>query len=77
MFNESGCERNWAYENIVYNKPLDENRQMIGDSEYFTDFPAQRIESGLFTAFWDTGSTWNAQKPSARYPQMCGDGRDI
>lgn len=61
MFNESGCERNWAYENIVYNKPLDENRQMIGDSEYFTDFPAQRIESGLFTAFWDTGSTWNAR----------------
>lgn len=61
MFNESGCERNWAYENIVYNKPLDENNRMIGESEYFTDFPAQRIESGLFTAFWDTGSTWNAR----------------
>ena len=61
MFNESGCERNWAYENIVYNKPLDENKRMIGESEYFTDFPAQRIESGLFTAFWDTGSTWNAR----------------
>lgn len=61
MFNESGCERNWAYENIVYNKPLDSNKRMIGDSKYYTDFPAQRIESGLFTAFWDTGSTWNAR----------------
>ena len=61
MFNESGCERNWAYENIVYNKPLDENKRMPADSEHFTDFPAQRIESGLFTAFWDTGSTWNAR----------------
>lgn len=61
MFNESECTRNWAYENIVYNKPLDENKRMIGDSEYFTDFPAQRIESGLFSAFWDTGSTWDAR----------------
>lgn len=61
MFNESGCERNWAYENIIYNKPLDDNKRMPEDSEFFTDFPAQRIESGLFTAFWDTGSTWNAR----------------
>lgn len=61
MFNESGCERNWAYENIVYNKPLDANKRMPASSEFFTDFPAQRIESGLFTAFWDTGSTWNAR----------------
>ena len=61
MFNESGCERNWAYENIVYNKPLDSNKSMPSSPEFFTDFPAQRIESGLFTAFWDTGSTWNAR----------------
>lgn len=61
MFNESGCERNWAYENIVYNKPLDGNNRMPENGKYFTDFPAQRIESGLFTAFWDTGSTWNAR----------------
>lgn len=60
MFNESECTRNWAYENIVYNKPLDNNKRMPADSEYFTDFPAQRIESGLFSAFWDTGSTWDA-----------------
>lgn len=25
------------------------------------NFPAQRIESGLFSAFWDTGSTWDAR----------------
>ncbi len=61
MFNESECTRNWAYENIVYNKPLDENKRMIGDTEYFMNFPAQRIESGLFSAFWDTGSTWDAR----------------
>ncbi len=61
MFNESGCERNWAYENIVYNKPLDSNKRMPNDTEYFTNFPAQRIETGLFTAFWDTGSTWDAR----------------
>lgn len=61
MFNESGCERNWAYENIVYNKPLDSNGRMPANSEFFTDFPAQKIETGLFTAFWDTGSTWNAR----------------
>lgn len=61
MFNESECTRNWAYENIVYNKPLDENKRMKGDSGYFMNFPAQRIESGLFSAFWDTGSTWDAR----------------
>ena len=61
MFNESECTRNWAYENIVFNKPLDENKRMIGDTEYFMNFPAQRIESGLFSAFWDTGSTWDAR----------------
>ncbi len=61
MFNESGCERNWAYENIIYNKPLDANGRMPASPEFFTDFPAQRIESGLFTAFWDTGSTWDAR----------------
>ena len=60
MFNESECTRNWAYENIVYNKPLDENKRMVGDTPYFMNFPAQRIESGLFSAFWDTGSTWDA-----------------
>ena len=60
MFNESECTRNWAYENIVYNKPLDENKRMP-ISEYFMNFPAQRIESGLFSAFWDTGSTWDAR----------------
>ena len=60
MFNESECTRNWAYENIVYNKPLDENKRMIGATDYFMNFPAQRIESGLFSAFWDTGSTWDA-----------------
>ena len=60
MFNESECTRNWAYENIVYNKPLDENKRMpIGP--YFMNFPAQKIESGLFSAFWDTGSTWDAR----------------
>lgn len=60
MFNESECTRNWAYENIVYNKPLDENKRMpIGS--YFMNFPAQKIESGLFSAFWDTGSTWDAR----------------
>ncbi|MBE6853216.1 MAG: carbohydrate-binding protein [Ruminococcus sp.] len=61
MFNESECTRNWAYENIVYNKPLDANKRMPVDSEYFMNFPAQRIESGLFSAFWDTGSTWDAK----------------
>lgn len=61
MFNESECTRNWAYENIVYNKPLDENKRMIGSTEYFMNFPAQRIETGLFSAFWDTGSTWDAR----------------
>ncbi|MBQ1463427.1 MAG: carbohydrate-binding protein [Ruminococcus sp.] len=61
MFNESECTRNWAYENIVYNKPLDENKRMPVSSEYFMNFPAQRIESGLFSAFWDTGSTWDAR----------------
>ena len=61
MFNESGCERNWAYENIIYNEPLDGNKRMPVNSEYFTDFPAQSIGTGLFTAFWDTGSTWNAR----------------
>ncbi|MBR7085453.1 MAG: Ig domain-containing protein, partial [Oscillospiraceae bacterium] len=61
MFNESECTRNWAYENIVYNKPLDENKRMPVNSEYFMNFPAQRIESGLFSAFWDTGSTWDAR----------------
>lgn len=60
MFNESECTRNWAYENIVYNKPLDANGRMVGDTPYFMNFPAQRIESGLFSAFWDTGSTWDA-----------------
>ena len=60
MFNESECTRNWAYENIVYNKPLDENKRMIGATDHFMNFPAQRIESGLFSAFWDTGSTWDA-----------------
>ena len=60
MFNESECTRNWAYENIVYNKPLDENKRMpIGS--FFMNFPAQKIESGLFSAFWDTGSTWDAR----------------
>lgn len=59
MFNESECTRNWAYENIVYNKPLDENKRMPA-GEYFSDFPAQRIETGLYSAFWDTGSTWDA-----------------
>ncbi|MCQ2460219.1 MAG: carbohydrate-binding protein, partial [Ruminococcus sp.] len=60
MFNESECTRNWAYENIVYNKPLDANKRMpIGS--YFMNFPAQKIESGLFSAFWDTGSTWDAR----------------
>ena len=60
MFNESECTRNWAYENIVYNKPLDENKRMpVG--EYFMNFPAQRIETGLYSAFWDTGSTWDAR----------------
>ena len=61
MFNESECTRNWAYENIVYNRPLDANKRMPADPEHFTDFPAQRIESGLFSAFWDTGSTWDAR----------------
>ena len=61
MFNESECTRNWAYENIVYNKPLDANKRMPVDSEYFMNFPAQRIETGLFSAFWDTGSTWDAR----------------
>ncbi|MBR4363164.1 MAG: carbohydrate-binding protein [Ruminococcus sp.] len=61
MFNESECTRNWAYENIVYNKPLDANKRMPVSSEYFMNFPAQRIESGLFSAFWDTGSTWDAR----------------
>ncbi|MBR7039795.1 MAG: carbohydrate-binding protein [Oscillospiraceae bacterium] len=60
MFNESECTRNWAYENIVYNRPLDNNKRMPADPAHFTDFPAQRIESGLFSAFWDTGSTWDA-----------------
>ncbi len=60
MFNESECTRNWAYENIVYNLPLDANGRMIGDTGYFSDFHAQRIETGLFSAFWDTGSTWDA-----------------
>lgn len=60
LFNESECTRNWAYENIVYNKPLDENKRMpVG--EYFMNFPAQRIETGLYSAFWDTGSTWDAR----------------
>lgn len=60
MFNESECTRNWAYENIVYNKPLDENKRMpVG--EYFMNFPAQKIETGLYSAFWDTGSTWDAR----------------
>ncbi|MDE5834908.1 MAG: hypothetical protein K2H26_05255 [Ruminococcus sp.] len=45
MFNESKCTRNWA--NIVYNKHI---------GEYFMNFPAQRIETGLYSAFWDTGS---------------------
>jgi len=61
MFNESECTRNWAYENIVYNKPVDQNGRMPDDPEHFTDFRAQRIESGLFSAFWDTGSTWDAR----------------
>ncbi len=61
MFNESECTRNWAYENIVYNKPLDANKRMPVNSEYFMNFPAQRIETGLFSAFWDTGSTWDAR----------------
>jgi len=60
MFNESECTRNWAYENIVYNKPLDQNKRMP-IAEYFMNFPAQKIESGLFSAFWDTGSTWDAR----------------
>ena len=60
MFNESECTRNWAYENIVYNRPLDANGRMVGDTDYFMNFPAQRIESGLYSAFWDTGSTWDA-----------------
>jgi len=60
MFNESECTRNWAYENIVYNKPLDENKRMPVGS-FFMNFPAQKIESGLFSAFWDTGSTWDAR----------------
>lgn len=60
LFNESECTRNWAYENIVYNKPLDENKRMpVG--EYFMNFPAQKIETGLYSAFWDTGSTWDAR----------------
>ncbi|MGN0606992.1 MAG: carbohydrate-binding protein, partial [Oscillospiraceae bacterium] len=60
MFNESECTRNWAYENIIYNKPLDENKRMpIGS--YFMNFPAQKMESGLMSAFWDTGSTWDAR----------------
>ena len=60
MFNESECTRNWAYENIVYNKPLDANKRMpIG--EYFMNFPAQSIGTGLYSAFWDTGSTWDAR----------------
>lgn len=61
MFNESECTRNWAYENIVYNRPLDGNGRMPMDTEHFMNFPAQRIESGLFSAFWDTGSTWDAR----------------
>lgn len=61
IFNESGCERNWIYENIVYNKPRDANNRMPVDPNFFTDFPAQLIDTGLFTAFWDTGSTWDAR----------------
>ena len=61
IFNESGCERNWIYENIVYNKPRDANNRMPADPNFFTDFPAQRIDTVLFTAFWDTGSTWDAR----------------
>jgi|GEM_PF-1633505 len=62
LFNESGCTRNWAYENIVYNVPRGANNRMTGlPAGQFTDFAAQYIESGLFTAFWDTGSTWDAR----------------
>jgi len=61
IFNESGCERNWIYENIVYNKPRGANNRMPADPNFFTDFSAQHIETGLFTAFWDTGSTWDAR----------------
>ncbi|MDR2963457.1 MAG: RICIN domain-containing protein, partial [Bacteroidales bacterium] len=61
FFNESGCTRNWAYENIVYNKPRGANNRMPSDANFFTDFPAQHINTGLYTAFWDTGSTWDAR----------------
>ena len=61
IFNESGCERNWIYENITYNKPVDANKRMPADPKYFTDFPAQTINSAYFTAFWDTGSTFDAR----------------
>ena len=61
---ESGCERNWIYENIAYNLPLDANKRMQGvPAGQFADFPAQQINDwpAYHTAFWDTGSTWDTR----------------
>jgi hypothetical protein len=60
FFNESGCDRNWAYENIAYNRGLNSSRRMQPASAEM-DFPAQAMPAAYYPAIYETGSTWDAR----------------